>query len=80
MESHDVPNTTRFVMVAVAAVRLGVPAASLKREAEEGRVPSIRAGRSILVNPETVRAALLARATQASGGAVAVAIPTPGNW
>ena len=53
---------SQFVMVAVAAVRLGVPAAWLKREAETGRVPSIRAGRSILVNPESVKAALLARA------------------
>jgi excisionase family DNA binding protein len=51
-----------------AARRLGVPEAWLKREAQAGRVPHIRAGRRILLDPQAVEAALAERAAQAVGG------------
>lgn len=53
-----------FVSVDRAAIRLGVPAAWLKAEALAGRVPSLRVGRRILLNPTTIEAALLARTQQ----------------
>jgi len=56
-------NPETFVAVQHAAIRLGVPAAWLKAEAEAGRVPSLRAGRRILVNLEIVKDALLQRAS-----------------
>ena len=51
-----------FISIESAAVRLGVPAAWLKREAREGRVPALRAGRRLLVKPQDVEAALAAQA------------------
>jgi hypothetical protein len=54
-----------------AAVRLGVPAAWLRAEANAGRVPCLRAGRRLLVNPSAVERALLER-TQTTGRTVEV--------
>lgn len=47
-----------------AAARLGVPAAWLKAEALAGRIPYLRAGRRLLVNPEAVEQVLMQRAEQ----------------
>lgn len=46
----------------VVARRLRVPLRWLVAEAEAGRVPSLRAGRAFLVDPEAVENALLERA------------------
>ena len=53
-----------FLPLRQTAVRLGVPAAWLRAEANAGRVPCLRAGRRLLLNPEAVEAALLARAKE----------------
>ena len=45
---------------------LGVPAAWLRREAQAGRVPSLRAGRRLLFDLADVAAALAARTKAAS--------------
>ncbi len=45
-----------------AAFRLGVPIKWLRDEAEAGRVPSLRVGRRVLVNLQTVEQILLERA------------------
>jgi excisionase family DNA binding protein len=47
-----------FVPIPDAAERLGVPLAWLKREAEAGRVPAVRAGRRWLVHLDRTREAL----------------------
>lgn len=63
--------TPPFVTVRRAAKQLGLPAAWLRRETEAGRLPSIRAGKSRLVDPEMIRAALHDRAeatTEQNGG------------
>lgn len=56
--------TTRetFEPLQVAAMKLGVPAAWLKSEAEAARVPCLRAGRRLLFNVEQVERALLEHA------------------
>lgn len=41
---------------------IGVPVHWLKREAEAGRIPHLRADRVYLFNPEVVRRVLLERA------------------
>jgi len=60
-----------FLPLRRAAVRLGVPAAWLRAEAEAGRVPHLRVGRRLLVNPQAVERVLLERARQAGEKAVA---------
>ena len=52
----------RFTNLRRVAMETGVPAAWLRREAEAGRVPVVRAGRRLLANPEQVAAALARRA------------------
>lgn len=47
-----------FVSLSVAATKLGVPSAWLRREAQAGRIPVIRAGRRWLVHLERARAKL----------------------
>jgi len=59
-----------FVPLKVAAIRLGLPAAWLRAEAVAGRVPCLRAGRRLLVNPPAVERALLDRARQPAEGEV----------
>ena len=51
-----------FVPIRRAAVALGVPLAWLKREAESGGVPAVRAGRQWLVHMDRARAVLAKRA------------------
>jgi hypothetical protein len=53
-----------FVPCDIAAIRLGVPGAWLKAQAEQGEIPSLRAGRRILVNIPTVERALLERSSK----------------
>jgi len=52
----------QFVPGDVAAMRLGVPRAWFRREADAGRVPFLGVGRRRLFDVETVRLALLDRA------------------
>ena len=53
-----------FLPLKVAASRLGVPARWLRVEADAGRIPCLRAGRRMLVNPSALEAALLGRAAK----------------
>jgi hypothetical protein len=50
------------------AARLRVPAKWLREEAEAGRIPCLRAGTAILVNPQAVEARLVGRAAESQGG------------
>ena len=59
-----------FLPLRRAAVRLGVPAAWLRAEADAGRVPHLRVGRRLMVNPQAVERVLLDRARQAGGEGV----------
>lgn len=58
-----------FVPIRRAASALGVPIAWLKREAEAGRVPAVRAGRRWLIHLESAHAQLAQRAESSDGGA-----------
>jgi hypothetical protein len=46
--------------------RLGIPLAWLRREADAGRIPTLRAGRRRLADVDRVRAAILDRAEEAT--------------
>lgn len=64
---------TTYLSVDDAARRLGLPAAWLRREVKAGRLPHIRAGRRLRVDPDAIDKALAARAeakieAQAEGG------------
>ena len=51
------------------ARRLGVPVAWLRTEAEEGRIPCLKAGARLLFDPDAVGSVLLERARcQAESG------------
>jgi len=56
-----------FVPARRAAASLGVPIAWLKREAEAGRVPAVRAGRRLLIHLDDARATLAERAKAGEG-------------
>ena len=58
-----------FIPLQRLAQRLGLPAAWLKAEAEAGGIPSLRAGRRLLFNPEAVEHALIERANESGKGA-----------
>jgi hypothetical protein len=62
MNVADSPKT--FTSVQITAVRLGVPASWLRDEALAGRIPHLRVGRRILLNPDIVRESLVERAHQ----------------
>lgn len=47
---------------------LGVPVGWLKSEADAGRIPHLKAGRSYLFNPEAVEAVLAKRAAEPKEG------------
>ncbi|MCE9591283.1 MAG: helix-turn-helix domain-containing protein [Planctomycetes bacterium] len=66
---HGEKTTPEFVPTIEAAEALGVPAAWLRREVEAGRVPSLHAGRRVLVSITDARAVLAERARK--GEAVA---------
>lgn len=53
-----------FLSLRRAAARLGVPATWLRSEVDAGRLPHLRAGRRLLLNPQAVETALLERAEQ----------------
>jgi excisionase family DNA binding protein len=53
--------TETFLPPESTADRLGVPVAWLRREAQAGRIPHLKAGRRILFNPELVERVLLER-------------------
>jgi hypothetical protein len=55
-------HTETFLPLRHAAVRLGVPAAWLEAECRANRLPHLRAGRRLLVNPQAAERALLERA------------------
>lgn len=57
METNQRPEA--FVSLRQTAVRLGVPIAWLKTEAEAGRIPHLKTGRRLLFNPAVVERALL---------------------
>ena len=59
---------TNLLSVRGLADRLKLPASWLKSEAEAGRIPSLRAGRRLLFNPEAVERALLKRAAEERQG------------
>lgn len=63
--THEKNLSESFLPVRQAAVRLGVPAAWLRAEANAGRVPHLRAGRRVLVNPRVVEQVLMDRARKA---------------
>ncbi len=50
-----------LMLIQVAAARIGVPREWLKREAIEGRIPCLVAGRRILVDFEQVKRLLAER-------------------
>ncbi len=58
--------TSSFLPVGPAAAILGVPVAWLRREAEAGRVPHLKAGDRMLFNPKATERALIERAGQAA--------------
>jgi len=51
-----------LITIRSMAARLRVTQAWLRAEADAGRIPCLRAGRAILVNPDAVERALVARA------------------
>jgi excisionase family DNA binding protein len=51
------------------ARRLGVTQQWLRDEADEGRIPCLKAGNRYLFNPDAVEAALAKRATRSREGA-----------
>jgi excisionase family DNA binding protein len=57
-----VENDPAFMSVELAANRLGVPVAWLRREAEAGRVTVLHVGRKMLLNPAAIQQQLLSRA------------------
>lgn len=60
----------QFVSITEASRRFGVPITWLKAEVEAGRIPSLRVGRRLLFNLESVEQALLDRAQQRADEAV----------
>jgi excisionase family DNA binding protein len=58
----------RFATIQAVAADLGVPRSYLKREAEAGRLPYIKAGRRLLLDREAVALALSQRAQQSAEG------------
>jgi len=60
---------TTFVPIRSAARALGVPLAWLRNEAENGRIPAVRAGRRWLVPLERIQQLLHERAERGEGGA-----------
>jgi excisionase family DNA binding protein len=59
---------SNLLTVAALARRLGLSATWLKNEAEAGRVPSLRMGRSLRFNAMAVERALLSRASGDEAG------------
>jgi hypothetical protein len=64
---------TKFLLLNAIAHRTGIPAAWLKREADAGRIPCVRAGRRRFFDIAAVRAAILADSAKASSTLTAAA-------
>jgi hypothetical protein len=62
----------QLVPINVAARWLRVPVSWLRAEAEAGRIPCLRAGKTILCDFAAVEAALLERARQGKADAASV--------
>ena len=60
---------SKLLPIGPTARRFRVPVTWLREEANAGRVPHLKAGRSILFDPEAVEAVLLERARQTGGEA-----------
>ena len=65
--NHDTTETSSFLPVGPAAALLGVPVKWLRREADAGRVPCLRAGDRVLFNIRAAEQALLERASKSDG-------------
>ena len=63
-QNRGMENANTIVNVSGLARRLHLPAAWLMAEAKAGRIPSLRAGRRTLFNPEAVERVLLERAAK----------------
>jgi hypothetical protein len=61
-----------FIPLHALSRRLGLPAAWIKAEAEAGRIPSLRAGRRLMFNPDAVERILIERAKAAGESAKGV--------
>lgn len=57
-----------FIPLHALSRRLGLPAAWIKTEAEAGRIPSLRAGRRLMFNPDVVERILIDRAKANADG------------
>lgn len=64
----SISKQTTFVPIRQAAADLGVPITWLEREAQDGRIPAIRAGKRWLVHLERARVKL-AESAENKGGA-----------
>lgn len=51
-----------FIPLHALSRRLGLPESWIKAEAKAGRIPSLRAGRRLMFNPDTVERILIERA------------------
>ena len=60
------PNVPMFVDLGKLSWRTGLPCAWLKREAEAGRIPHVKVGRSLMFNLDAVVKALTPASTAAS--------------
>ena len=62
-----ITNESKLVVLGAMARRLGVPTRWLRAEAEEGRLPHVKAGNTLLFVPAVVIETLVARAAQMPG-------------
>lgn len=65
--SLDAMEMRRLITLRSMAARLRVPAKWLKQEALAGRIPCLRAGTAILVDPQVVETELVRRAAASQG-------------
>lgn len=61
-------DTKTFIPLHALSRRLGLPAAWIKAEAKAGRIPSLRAGRQLMFNPDAVERILIERAKANADG------------
>jgi len=61
-------DTKKFVTVDRLAAYIGLPVAWLKREAKQGHIPSIKAGKGLMFHVESVERVLCERAKSGTDG------------
>lgn len=66
--------TATFQSITRTAARLGLPEGWLRREVKAGRVPHLRAGRRLLLDPEQVARVLHERTHQVDEQATSQAV------